>query len=297
MKIISPFTDFYDGVSVHGIDPKLIYNRHTEIRHIQGPPSGWIKPHETHAAAFDRTLFPLWKLLASSPWPRWAPKKGHFRYARPSSDLGRVLVCFCGRAHVTYVRWAHSNNWFKPLGQSPDAVLDFVKGQVKNEEEHAYEYLIDPDFVDFHRNDKEILPFRPHQKTPWTPESSYPFNDKGREKWFTATDFAVSDDIHRTVGAPVFILSSRWPDQRPKRRGSRILVINPCLRDLDFARVVDPYTAHQEISRYLGSTLAAQHDPPQPISDADMAAMKGHGGKYSFRQPPTKPPYQGKKRK
>jgi len=64
---------------------------------------------------------------------------------------------------------------------------------------------------------------------------------------------------------------------------------NPILGELGFATVKDPYTCFQEIYQYLSNELAQQNDPPQDISDEDMAAMKGFD-KWSFRTPPgTKP--------
>jgi len=66
------------------------------------------------------------------------------------------------------------------------------------------------------------------------------------------------------------------------------LVVNPFLKNLDFFRVMDSFTAMQEIHMYLNGTLSSQVDPVMPVgSDEVLAASKGFD-KYSFRKPKTK---------
>lgn len=66
-----------------------------------------------------------------------------------------------------------------------------------------------------------------------------------------------------------------------------VFIKNPILRDFDFQRNVDSYTAAQEIEMYLGK-LAINETPPMPVgSDEVIAASKGFD-KWSFRKMPTK---------
>ena len=63
--------------------------------------------------------------------------------------------------------------------------------------------------------------------------------------------------------------------------------MNAPLSDLDFAKVMPPYQAYQEIRMFLGNMAQPEKPIPQ-IDDETMVEIKGHGGKYSFRKPPQK---------
>ena len=60
------------------------------------------------------------------------------------------------------------------------------------------------------------------------------------------------------------------------------LEINPCLKDFEFFKVVDPFTAFQEVSMYLGGVLGVGEPNTVAISDKMMACKKGFD-KQSFR--------------
>ncbi len=92
----------------------------------------------------------------------------------------------------------------------------------------------------------------------------------------------------RALDCPVFLL--RTVD------GSSSLTRNPCLADLDFQRILDPFSARQAIETYLGNELAKELHPPQPISDEDMRDMKGFDG-ASFKTPPGGPTRKRKKKR
>lgn len=81
-------------------------------------------------------------------------------------------------------------------------------------------------------------------------------------------------------GTPIVL---EYPDWRWIR-----VVKNPCLKDLGFSRVVDPYTAFQEISMYLAGPLSGWEDPdlnPEPTG-AEKMANKGMDPVYGFRKKP-----------
>jgi hypothetical protein len=65
------------------------------------------------------------------------------------------------------------------------------------------------------------------------------------------------------------------------------LIKNPILEKFCFHRLIDPYTAIQEIEMYIGR-IAINNTPPMPVgSDKVIAESKGFD-KWSFRKPPTK---------
>lgn len=82
--------------------------------------------------------------------------------------------------------------------------------------------------------------------------------------------------------APVLIGHCR--NKRSKTKS--IIKYNTELRPFDFMRVMDPYTAFQEISMWLGN----QAEPRKPIpvlDDITMAEIKGFN-KFSFRKDKSK---------
>lgn len=65
-----------------------------------------------------------------------------------------------------------------------------------------------------------------------------------------------------------------------------MLVENEQLKSVDFQRIVDPFTAYQEIQMFMGNLAAPRKEIPA-ISDADMLEAKGFD-KLSFRKEPSK---------
>lgn len=62
------------------------------------------------------------------------------------------------------------------------------------------------------------------------------------------------------------------------------LIANPCLKDEEFYKVVDPFTAFQELDMYIGGVLGNMGADMAEVDDEHR--YKGHGyDKESFRQP------------
>jgi len=92
----------------------------------------------------------------------------------------------------------------------------------------------------------------------------------------------------RALDCPAFLLETA--DRRTT------LTRNPRLADLDFQRIVDPFSARQAIETYLCNELAKERHPPQPISDADRRDMKGFD-RHSFKAGPGGPTRKRKKKR
>lgn len=84
------------------------------------------------------------------------------------------------------------------------------------------------------------------------------------------------------LDCPIF-----WLDMQVMPYKNAILVRNPILKDIQFQKLVDPYTAYQELSMFFGSVFANDEDNMVSISDRDKAVSKGFD-KWSFKKPPTK---------
>lgn len=86
-------------------------------------------------------------------------------------------------------------------------------------------------------------------------------------------------DIFTEVGVPVFLSYFVFC----KAPGVNKFILNPCLKELGFQSKVEPYTAYQELSMFIGGVLANNQDPPDVISDELKAHAHGFD-KRSFRQ-------------
>jgi len=66
------------------------------------------------------------------------------------------------------------------------------------------------------------------------------------------------------------------------------IITNPILRDYQFSKHMDGAQVFQEIEQYLFGELKMSQKNIVEISDRDLAISKGHDGKYSFKNPPSK---------
>jgi len=65
-------------------------------------------------------------------------------------------------------------------------------------------------------------------------------------------------------------------------------IINPCLKDYGFGNLIDPYTAFQEISMYLGMLQNPEDKDLDPTAtDVEKINQHGMDPVYGFRKPPV----------
>ncbi|MGO8750882.1 MAG: hypothetical protein ACLQNE_33465 [Thermoguttaceae bacterium] len=81
---------------------------------------------------------------------------------------------------------------------------------------------------------------------------------------------------------PIFVASTWWGTDKGCREYK--IVYNECLKELEFFRLIDTYTAYQELQMYFGA-MAQPNKPIPQVSDKDMISIKGFD-KWSFRKPP-----------
>lgn len=91
-------------------------------------------------------------------------------------------------------------------------------------------------------------------------------------------------NIFALYNTPCFVVR---PDSVDEFRSKTIIELNPCLKDYEFPRIVDPYTAYQELNMFIGGVLRRPEQPMIAISDKDKAHKRGFD-KWSFRRPPRK---------
>ena len=102
----------------------------------------------------------------------------------------------------------------------------------------------------------------------------------------------IFDECLRKLETPCFSIESGLLEPWYKTT----LIVNPTLRSYQFFKVIDPFTAYQELSMFLGNNLVTQKDPNPPISDVDKRDTHGFN-EWSFKthQEESKKP-RGKKK-
>lgn len=90
-------------------------------------------------------------------------------------------------------------------------------------------------------------------------------------------------NMFRELKSPVFIYDS---DSRSPRKSS-VLIINPILKEWEFYKVVDSFTAFQEISMFIGGVLGIGEKEIVEIEDKYKIPQHGFD-KWSFRREPSK---------
>ena len=71
-------------------------------------------------------------------------------------------------------------------------------------------------------------------------------------------------------------------DER-NNKNNRLLIENPCLKDIDFQKVIDPFTAYQELEMYIGGVIG-QNPQPADVSDSVKIQQHGFDPLWSFRK-------------
>jgi hypothetical protein len=116
----------------------------------------------------------------------------------------------------------------------------------------------------------------------WFPQSAYDLSLEAADMFLKGTGgLEALLPIFRKENAPCFVA------RQGGRGGPAQITTNPFLKGYSFAKVKDPFTAHQEISQYVGGLLPQPERPMIEVSDKDKVAKHGFN-EWSFRRPPQK---------
>ena len=75
----------------------------------------------------------------------------------------------------------------------------------------------------------------------------------------------------------------------PYKHSNEIIIKkNPILKELDFYKVKDAYTAHQDISQYLGGVLTSREALKDNLTNIEKVKKHGFDDTYGFRTRPKK---------
>lgn len=255
MKIISKFQDYYDSALAYGMDKELIYNRktiRTEYHKTNNPSPAHIKP--------------LFQILNKVPTP------AHL-YGRNTNmaSVDGFVYGFCGKVYVglklKYIENPHNYHI--------------------QEEHEAFCFSVD-DIIKFLekfpalKNDLKLFLEKPEPRKElyWRKNS---FNQYDVETFFEEyTGNTKYENAFYESKVPAMVVYKGSNYQAPS-----VLELNPCLKDYGFMRMIDPFTAFQEISMYISGVLGVGNPEMVEISDESMRDKKGFNDK-SFKKAPTK---------
>ena len=108
-----------------------------------------------------------------------------------------------------------------------------------------------------------------------------------RDKFSLIQEEVNTLKIHHELKCPVLQFGYGTEDKKYGEYTESNVVLNPCLKDFGFQRVIDPYTAFQEISMFISGVLGGIEKDTINISDTDMRDAKGFND-MSFKKYPTK---------
>jgi hypothetical protein len=256
MRIISDYHDYYDKTQEVDQDRSLVYLR--ERRVVKLPTTSWL-PKDWGRAWFN---------------PNHALRV-----------LKRRAIGFCGRVYPV-LQLTHADE-LRFRGEAPKINCYAAADVDAFITEH------------FSKDDQELY-FSPEPKTGgrgcrsrrgWERYRWRESDQAAAKRWFDA--FGPSSQkalahVFLQERTPVFVadMTKVASVTSPGRSEGTVLEVNCSLREYDFVRIKDVYTAFQEISMFLGS-LAFPNKTIPHVSDDDMAAAKGFD-KWSFRKPPGK---------
>ena len=89
-----------------------------------------------------------------------------------------------------------------------------------------------------------------------------------------------TSDMNVKVGCPVIMVChNNWPN-------GLYNIYNPRLYEIEFQKIVDPYTAYMELDMFISGVLGKTGGEMVTISDKDKIDKHGFDAKYGFRNRP-----------
>lgn len=264
MRIISKFKDYYDGVQSYGHGDDLTFVRNQRVIPF------FTKDKE------EQSLIKSLKGLGSLNMP----KPPNFGSSNSSSTT--FIIAFCGKKYMGY---KIEGNVYYSLTSFFDAVdagtsysnIDCISEDldIKIKEERLKKHR---DFVKQARSYDEVgySDFRRfNKKFPLLGHESYRFTELCWNTWAknNKEPSKVPESTFRNANTPIIVYEE----------GKRY-ILNPALKDYEFGKIMDPYTAYQEIDMYLGNNMVDQFDPSVNRTDIEIRDSKGMDD-WSFKTP------------
>lgn len=191
----------------------------------------------------------------------------YYEFRPRGMPIVQIVVGFCGKVYPI-LRLSHQ----RQPERSPDIALCYTVRDVDA-------------FIEGHFRRREIETYRSKPRR-WRFQNSLWPRGQRREKF--EEFFAAFAEKRSAFGqifldnrCPIFVASTWWDTEKGRKFK---IVYNECLKELEFFRVMDTFTAYQELQMYFGA-MAQPNKPIPAVSDKDMVSIKGFD-EWSFRKPP-----------
>ena len=252
MRIISSFKDYYDKAQAYGIDPRLVYVR--ETREIETRDQRTNKTLHEPPMQLQKFYQRTPDALLGGTYPH-----GGFRYGL---QFCKGVLAFCGTLYPFVIvengRCCYDIDHLRAeliAVSATTETLAYLEGPQKKMGRGWKRHIS--------QLEKERL-----HRASWTA--------------LLAGDRALDDEAHRAYASPVILYVDQvmhWPH----------IVINPRLNQINFQTQVDPVTAWQRLSMYVGNNLVTQKDPEVGLTDKLRRDTAGFD-EWSFKKRSVKSP-------
>lgn len=287
MNIISKHKDYYDNILAYGRDENLYFNRKNVFVESS-------QEMETHIS----TIFNLGhnykhQFLRNNAKIVSYNDNSYYRSVREPLEASSHFIGFCGRMIPTIkLSVRYNQETYIKYCYSLEQVISFLEKHADKDKE------IKKELTKF----KEAVYKNNNKKHHWMNKINA-WSIEGVEKFFESYNRELPIEMFYELKVPYFIVPlyryqySKFKDNyissdtlEAKIKNSNyshvstydMVEINPILKDLDFAGVVDPFTAFQEISMFLSGVLGINEPEMIEISDKHKRDAKGFDDK-SFK--------------
>jgi hypothetical protein len=260
MRIISKVKDYYDGGMAMGQDTSVAYVRHATYLmavpdrhggvHAKQPKDGDGAHQRLSKADWAEAMVPI-RAAQNTSGPRMLRFKPAIRGWWGRRDLGTGCVFFCGKSYPFYVT---------ERVEKRDSFMGDVNISVFSWEKDFDLYC---DQADVKR-------------------------EGGYREWLEANSGRDNPGPNLHYRSPIvidmpggFLPANKWYGTLDRHIG-----IDVPLAPLGFQRVIEPFTAFQEISMFVGGVLTDNRDPPAPVTDKQNVLRHGFDPIYGFRKTP-----------
>jgi len=248
MYIISKQKDYYDGVvGSVGMDKTLVYERTTKE----------ITDDKQMLKEFRNTRNSGWHgVNRDNPFLNIGYADIDSKKTKKYTEKNFFIVGFCGKLYLGWKLYYKVNGW------------DLETGEKKE--------FTETDIVYGYENVKEFIR-----------ESYWRGNLEDDIKYVTTYD---PIEMFRELKTPVFVHDTDAEIKRGRYHmisSSTKLVVNPILKDYEFYKVVDAFTAFTEVQMFIGGVLGRGEKEIVEIEDKYKSPQHGFD-KWSFRREPSK---------
>lgn len=244
MRIISKFADYYDSVQAYGADDTIIYIRTEEI-------------FEKFNDLEDFGVLKNLSVQQRSTYGYSYNRAPEWCSCSAISNFGEIV--FCGWAYP-YIRiqsgYEENYSDHKSFTIYSEAfTLDQATAFLKNYTVKRY-------------------------KKNWEEKFEKIAKSLPPEDFFTK----VASDINLMYKTPIIILNKTIRSYSVDEwRVGDFVIFNGCLKDYEFFRIKDAFSAYMELDMYMSGVLGSVGNPMVSISDKDKIYKHGFDYKYGFR--------------